>query len=94
MISTIETFGDRLVKIVVSYRTKMFCKPVGETSASLSDVEFMAFAAGYAVNDVRRSACEIMPDNKFGFGSKNDGGLTNKSTQITAGLAAKKSSGW
>ena len=49
-----------------------------ECSASLTDVEFVAFAAGYAVNNVRRSACEIIPDNNFGFGSKNDNGLTKE----------------
>ena len=68
MDGAIEMSGDRLVKIVVSYGTKMFGKPVTQTAASLTDVEFMSFAAGYAVNHVRRSACEIMPDNKFGFG--------------------------
>ena len=50
----------------------MFSKPVRETSASLTDVEFMAFATGYSLNNVRGSACEIKLDNKFGFGSKND----------------------
>ena len=94
MISAIETSGDRLVNIDVSYRTKMFDKPVREASAYLADVEFMALAAGYAVNDVGRSACEIMPCNKFGFGSKNDGGLTKKSTYVTAGSTAGKSAGW
>ena len=72
----------------------MFGKPVRETSASLTNVEFMAFAAGYAVNDVRGSVCEIMPDNKFGFGTKNDSGLTKKSTCVTAGSTARKSAGW
>ena len=67
MVSAIEMSGDRLVNIVVSYGTKMFYKPVGETSASLTDVEFLAFAAGYAVNDVRRRACAIMSDNQFRF---------------------------
>ena len=70
----------------------MIGKPVRETSASLADVEFMAFALGYAVNDVRRSAWEIMP-NKFGFESKNDGGLTKKSTCVTAGSTVRKSAG-
>ena len=60
------------IYVLVQYGTNMFSKPVRETSASLTDVEFMAFATGYAVNDVRGSACEIMLDNKFGFGSKND----------------------
>ena len=85
--------GDRLVNIVDSYGTKMFGKSVRETSVSLTDLEFMAFAADYAVNDVRGSACEIMADNKFGFGSKNDGGLTKKSTCVTADSMAKKSAG-
>ena len=67
----------------------MFGKPVRETPASLTDVNFMAFAAGYTVNDVRRRACEIMPDDKFGFGSKNDSGLTKKSTCVTAGFDRK-----
>ena len=49
MISPIEMSGDRLVDIVF-YGTKMLGKPVRETSASITDVEFMAFAAGYAVN--------------------------------------------
>ena len=56
MVSAIEMSGDRLVKSFVSYGTKMLGKPVLETSASLTDVEFMPFAAGYAVNDDRRSA--------------------------------------
>ena len=50
--------GDRLVNIVVYYGTKIFCKPVGETSAHVTDVEFMALTPGYAVNNVRGSACE------------------------------------
>ena len=53
--------GERLVDIVVPYGTKMFGKPVRETSVSLTVVEFMAFAAGYAINDVRGCTCEIMP---------------------------------
>ena len=53
MVSAIEMSGDRLVNIVVSYGRKMFGKPVREISASLPDVEFMAFAAGYTVNEVR-----------------------------------------
>ena len=53
MVRAIEMSGDRLVNIVVSYETKMFSKPVREISASLTDVEFMAFAAGSAVNEVR-----------------------------------------
>ena len=93
MVRAIEVSGDRLVNIV-SYGTKLFGKPVRETSAGLTDVEFIAFAAGCAVNDVRRSACEIMPDNKFGFGSKNDSSLTKKSTCVTAGSTARKSAGW
>ena len=57
--------GDRLVNIVVSYGTKMFGKLVSETSACLTDVEFKAFTAGYAVNDVRGSAREIMTDECY-----------------------------
>ena len=53
----------------------------------------MAFAAGYAVNDVRRSSCKILPDKEFRFESKNDGGLTKKSTCVTAGLTARRSAG-
>ena len=41
------------VNIIAPYGTKMFGKPFRETSASLTDVEFMVFAAGYAVSDVR-----------------------------------------
>ena len=76
MISAIEMSDKRLANIVVSYGTKMSGKPVRETSGSLTDVELMAFAAGYVVNDVSGSASEIMPDNKIRFGSKNDNGLT------------------
>ena len=90
MISAVEMSGNRLVNIVVAYGTKMFGKPVRETSASLTDVEFIAFAAGYVVNDIGGSACEIMPDSKVRFGSKNDSGLTMKSTCVTAGSAARK----
>ena len=36
----------------------MFCKPVGETSAHVTDVEFTVLTPGYAVKDVRGSACE------------------------------------
>ena len=64
------------------------------TSVSLTDVKFIAFPAGYAVNDVRESVCEIMPDNKFGFGSKNDGCLTKRSVSVTADFTARKSAGW
>ena len=32
--------------------------------------------------------------SKFGFGSKNDGGLTKKSTCVSAGSTARKSAGW
>ena len=74
MISAIIISGDRLVNIVVCYRTKMFCKPVRETSTSLTDVEFIAFAAGYAINDVRRGTWEIRLDYKIRFQCKNDGG--------------------
>ena len=52
MVRVIEMSGERLVNIVVSFLTKVFGKNVTETSDSLSDVEFMAFAAGYVVNDV------------------------------------------
>ena len=93
MICAIEMPVDRLINIV-SFGTKMFGKPVRETSASLTDLEFMAFAAGYAVNDVRRSACEITPDYKIRFGSTNDGGLTKNSTCVAAGLTTRKSAGW
>ena len=86
MISAIEMSCDRLVNIVVSCQTKMFDKFVKEMSASRTDVEFMALAAGYAVNDVRGSACEIMPDNKIGFGSKTDDGLIKKSTLAAVSL--------
>ena len=40
MVSAVEMPGDRLVNIVVPYGTKMLGKPVRETSASFSDVEF------------------------------------------------------
>ena len=36
-------------------------------------VEFMAFVARYAINDVIGGACEIMPDYKIRFRSTNDG---------------------
>ena len=42
-----------------SYGTKMFGKPVRETPASLTVVKFMAFAAGYTVNDVRREHVKL-----------------------------------
>ena len=69
---------------------------LSETSVSLTDVEFVAFAAGYVVNDVRRSACEIMPDNNFGFGSKNDSGFTKEAhvLQRARPQEKKKSAGW
>ena len=92
MVSTIEMLGDMLVNIVVSYGTKMFGKPVRQTSAT--DIKYMAFAVGSAVNDVRRTACEIMADDERGIGSKNDGGLTKKSTCVTACSTARKSTGW
>ena len=94
MDSTVGISSDRLVNIVGSYGTKMFCKPVRETSASLTDVEFMAFAAGYAINDVGRGTCEIMSDGRIKFGSKNDGSLTKNSTCVTAGSTTRKSAGW
>ena len=94
MISASEMSGYRLVNIVVSYGTKMFGKPVRETSASLNDLEFMASAAGYAVNAAKQSTCEIVPYNKFGFGSKNDCSLTKNSTCVTVGSTARKSAGW
>ena len=93
MIRAIEMLGDRLVNMVVSYGTKMFSKPVRETSACFTDVEFMAIAAEYAVNDAGRGTCEIMPDCKIRFRSKNDSSLTKKSTCVTAGSTARKSVG-
>ena len=75
MISTIEMSGDRLVNIVVSYGTKTFSKPVRQSSACLGDVQFIAFAAGYATNNVRRGTCEIMPDCKMKVRTKK---LTKK----------------
>ena len=77
--------GDRLVNIVVSYGTKMFGKPVREASASLIDAGY----AGYAINDVRGGACEIMSNNKIKFGSGNDGRYPRKA-RVTAGVTAKK----
>ena len=72
----------------------MLGKPFRETSASFTDVEFMAFAAGYAVNDVRGSAWKIMLDNRTRFRCKNDDGLTKESTCVTAGSTARKCAGW
>ena len=76
MISVIEMSGHRLVNMVVSYGTKMFGKPVRGTSASLTDVEFTAFIARYAINDVGGGTCEICRTTEIRFGSTNNGGLT------------------
>ena len=82
--SHVSQTSNCFVNIVVSYGKKTFGKLVRETSAGLTYVECMVFIAGYAINDVRGGAYEVMRNNKIRFGSTNDGGLIKRRTRVAA----------
>ena len=94
MVSAVEMLGDRFVNIFVPYGTKMLCKPVRETSACFSYMEFGTFITWYAINDVGGGACKIMWNKEITIGSTNGGVLTEKRTCVTAVSRTRKSCGW
>ena len=46
----------------------MFGKPLIKTSASLTDVEFIAFTAGYAINDLKEEHVKSYRTTKLDLG--------------------------
>ena len=86
--------GDRLVNLVVSCGRKMLDKPVRETSASFSDIKIGTFITWYAINDVGRGACKIIPDNEITIGFADGGVLIEKRICVTTGSRTRKSAGW
>ena len=51
----------------------MFGKPVGESTTSFTNVNFGAFIAGDAINDVGRCALELLSNRVIRLGAKNVG---------------------
>ena len=54
MVGAIEMASYRFVNILVSGRTKMFSKPVGEAPVSFTDIKFKTFIICDTINDITR----------------------------------------